>query len=432
MRPTHIGIICLLLSVVCAQTLAGDAAHKRIVSVPDMPKIATSTLGPLPGGSYTVGAGGTFPTLDSAFTRIHTGIGGAVTLLLTDSLYIASPAGSGWFGLSGPIEGADSTQRITIRPADDHIVTLRGSGEAVLMIYNASYVTVDGIALSGPTQLRVDAHTNTARSFNDGIDVTGNAVNVIIRNTHFNADDLRGSAAIGIMGLTEGAPNHCVVENNAIATGFYGIYLGSSPDGIKRPAKPVIAHNELGTPTDSRMAMGIQAVEVDKARIEGNHVHHLRLVYGGGSRGHQIGINAYHCAETIICGNTVHDLSIAQANTVVNGIVASGDGIATGFGIWIYNNVIFDIRCLSTSQTAVGGIRAWQSYYVTADNNTICLTAGNDAAPGYGSAALWYDNTAISSVARNNILINLRDRPGEQAFAMHMVLLGWSSDRNDL
>ncbi len=65
---------------------AGRMARSAVHAIPASFKSAT--VNPLPAGTYTIGAGGTFETIDSAFSRLSVdGILGPVTLLLTDTLY---------------------------------------------------------------------------------------------------------------------------------------------------------------------------------------------------------------------------------------------------------------------------------------------------------------------------------------------------------
>ena len=75
-------------------------------------KIQKLVLDPLPAGTYTIGTGGDFTTIDSAFNKLSIdGIAGEVTLELIDSLYIA-PATEYGFRLDGPIQGADKDNRL--------------------------------------------------------------------------------------------------------------------------------------------------------------------------------------------------------------------------------------------------------------------------------------------------------------------------------
>ena len=98
--------------------------------------LATSLFSPplLP-GTYTIGTGGNFATIQEAFDKLETdGVAGNVTLELIDDLYTA-PTDSFGFKLNGPIPGAGPNSRVTIKPAENKNVTIEGNGQAVVFIY---------------------------------------------------------------------------------------------------------------------------------------------------------------------------------------------------------------------------------------------------------------------------------------------------------
>ena len=90
-------------------------------------KIHKLVLDPLPAGTYSVGTGGYFPTIDSAFNKLSIdGIAGEVILELIDNLYTA-PSGQYGYVLNGPIPGAGPNSRVTIKPAENNNVTIQGN-----------------------------------------------------------------------------------------------------------------------------------------------------------------------------------------------------------------------------------------------------------------------------------------------------------------
>ena len=99
---------------VVAQEL-GSIRKGYEITIPQ--KIHKLVLDPLPAGTYSVGTGGYFPTIDSAFNKLSVdGIAGEVILELIDDLYIAPTVQFG-FKLNGPIPGAGPNNRVTIKPA---------------------------------------------------------------------------------------------------------------------------------------------------------------------------------------------------------------------------------------------------------------------------------------------------------------------------
>ena len=96
------------------------------------PEKIQSPLGlPLAPGTYSIGTGGYFPTIDSAFKKLSfDGIAGEIVLELIDELYIAPTTQYG-FLLNGRIPGSSS--RVTIRPAANKNVVIQGNDHAVFV-----------------------------------------------------------------------------------------------------------------------------------------------------------------------------------------------------------------------------------------------------------------------------------------------------------
>ena len=109
-------LFIFLFTVFCSYVILGQeiGSIRKSVEYSFPEKIHKLVLDPLPAGTYSVGAGGYFPTIDSAFNKLSIdGIGGAVTLELIDNLYTA-PARQFGFTLNGPIPGAGPNSRVTI------------------------------------------------------------------------------------------------------------------------------------------------------------------------------------------------------------------------------------------------------------------------------------------------------------------------------
>ena len=102
-------------------------------------KIMKSTGDPISAGTYTIGTAGDFPNIDSAFDKLSTdGIAGPVTLEFIDTLYTAPTTQTGFF-INGPIPGADKDNRVTIKPATNKNVTIKGRGESEYKLLNARW-----------------------------------------------------------------------------------------------------------------------------------------------------------------------------------------------------------------------------------------------------------------------------------------------------
>ena len=208
-------VICAMVVLMAMrQTTDGQTLTRRAARHVQLAKTSTVLQPPLPAGTFTVGIGGDFASLDSAFRQLSNGgILGPVTFLLTDTLYLAPDADGGAFLLVGPIAGAGASSRITIRPADNVVATIRGHGEGTLRFLNTSYVTLDGVSLHGATGLNVHALYDDAGSpWNDPVECIGNCDFMNIQNLSASTEDIGRGAGIDMFGDALGAPDSCIVS----------------------------------------------------------------------------------------------------------------------------------------------------------------------------------------------------------------------------
>ena len=64
------------------------------------------------------------------------------------------------FLLNGPIPGAGPSSRVTIKPATNKNVIIEGNGGTTFNLLNTSYVTLDGVSLTGATTLTIHTLKN--------------------------------------------------------------------------------------------------------------------------------------------------------------------------------------------------------------------------------------------------------------------------------
>ena len=397
-------------------------------------KIHKLVLDPLPAGTYTIGAGGYFPTIDSAFNKLSIdGIAGEVILELIDNLYTA-PTGLYGYVLNGPITGANPSSRVTLRPADNVDVTIQGDGEAVLVFNDVSYLTIDGINLQGATRLKVHAfYNNQGTQWNDAIDFYGNSDYVQVKNLTASSDDIsRYSAAVFFSHKNQSAPDSGLVSGVFVPVANAGIYLLG--DGTYNPTGFVISNNHMGSPNDSLSSWGIQNQTADGTIIENNHIENMRkgnFFYG---LYFIYGIQSFNSDNVIIRNNVIHNIAATNGPTRLQGIFVSGDVGERGSNNWVYNNMVYDIRTYTSNVEWLGGIFVGDHNSPRIEFNSVNLTEGNDNSPTSGSAAVWIHPTVTSPTIRNNILVNTRDDSPYSASAMliHSSLSNLTSDYNDL
>ena len=379
-------------------------------------KIQRLLADPLPSGTYSVGTTGDFPTIDSAFNKLSVdGIAGSVTVELVDTFYQA-PTDAYGFRLNGPIPGANLDNQVTIRPAVNKNVTIEGNGASVLSFVNTSYLTLDGIALTGTTTLTVHALYNKKFDWNDPVDFMDNSDHNVVQNIiAYSEDYTRYCAGIGfwiVSSSTPSAADSNLIHNNFIKkAGYGGILVSGQPlDAAvnKKATGNIISGNFIGSETDSLITWGIQTECCQNTIIENNIVQNVRhnsnlalfvIVHG---------INSYWCSGSVIRNNVVHNVYEKNSYYGAAGILLSGDNGKYGENNLIYNNMVYDIRNSSSqSSSYAAGIQIWYQRNPKIFYNSIFL---NDAgsSPSKSSALNIYEQ-CTNVEAKNNIFVNTRD-----------------------
>lgn len=393
-------------------------------------KIHKLVLDPLPAGTYSVGTGGYFPTIDSAFNKLSIdGVAGAVTLELINTLYIA-PTDSFGFFLNGPIPGAGPNSRVTIKPAANKNVTIEGNGFATLKFLNTNYVIVDGVGLTGATSLTIHTLHNATYNFNDGIVFLNNSDHNVMQNIVFIDEDYTRSSGSGFFCLTGSsqAPDSNLIQNNFVKEGGIALYVSSF--GASAWAKGnIIRGNQIGSETDSLIAWGIQLEECQNAIVENNIVQNIRPT--NSTEQVNPGINSYSGLGDIIRNNIVHNIKPSIGYSSIGILLSGGSGSNNS----IYNNMVYDISSTSPqSNSRVAGIEIWLQTNPKIYYNTVCLS-GNGT--NYlGSAAFyvyggWGNSTNVD--IKNNIFVNTRDESPYCASSIYdYSASNLTSDYNDL
>ena len=393
-------------------------------------KIHKLVLDPLPAGTYSVGSGGYFPTIDSAFDKLSIdGISGEVILELIDNLYTAPTTQYG-FSLNGPIPGAGPNSRVTIKPAANKNVTIKGNSYSVLYFMNTSYVTIDGVALTGSTTLTIHAFHNAAYPCNDAIDFLNNSDHDVIQNISSIVEDYTRPSGFGFFcwsGSSQ-APDSNLIQNNFVKQG--GITLFISSNGALATGKDnIVRGNQIGSESDSLIAWGIQIEVCQNTLIENNVVQNLRPT--NITERVNPGINSYSGSGDIIRNNIVHNIKPSIGYSSVGILLSGGSGSNNS----IYNNMVYDISSTSPqSDSRVAGIQIWLQNSPKIYYNTVYLS-GNGA-NHQGSAAFyiyggWGNSTNVE--IKNNIFVNTRNESPYCASSIYdYTASNLTSDYNDL
>jgi hypothetical protein len=398
---------------------------KKGISINFPEKIHKLVLDPLPAGTYSVGAGGYFATIQSAFDKLSIdGIAGAVTLELIDNLYTAPTDSLGFF-LNGPIPGAGANSRVTIKPAVNKNVIIEGNRLTVLYFLNTNYVTLDGINLTGATTLTIHTLYNAAYIYNDGIDFMDNSDHNVMQNIIFiNEDETRASGSgFWTVQNNSTAPDSNLIQNNFVKQAGMALYVVSQ-NALVRAKGNIIRGNKIGSETDSLITWGIQVEKSQNTIVENNIVQNIKATWSLAG----IGIHSYYGSGDIIRNNVIHNIkSSAGAST---GILLGGDNGEVGSNNQVYNNMVYNIQSTSTQyDSRVTGIQMWQQNNPKIYYNSVYLS-GNGANP-YGSAALYIWSNCTNVEVKNNILVNTRN---ESPYIACSINLGVNplTDYNDL
>ncbi|MGB5895589.1 MAG: hypothetical protein WBG58_15540 [Ignavibacteriaceae bacterium] len=309
----------LLFTVVFTYTTIAQemGAIRKSVEYSFPEKIQKLVLDPLPAGTYSIGTGGDFPTIDSAFNKLSIdGIAGEVILELIDSLYTAPSVQFGYL-LNGPIPGAGPNSKVTIKPAENKNVTIEGNSEVLLYLINTSYVTFDGIGLTGATTLTIHTLENLSYIFNDPLNFINNSDHNIIQNITFIVAYTRNSGAGFWFNQTGSfAPDSNLIQNNFVKQAGLGLFIANSSSAVKGKGN-IIRGNLIGSETDSLIGLGIQLEYTINTIVENNIVQNLR--YSGNPIANlTTGISSYGDEECIIRNNIVHNID-AKNNPVGGG-----------------------------------------------------------------------------------------------------------------
>lgn len=397
-------------------------------------KIHKLVLDPLPAGTYSVGTGGYFPTIDSAFNKLSIdGIAGEVILELIDNLYTA-PTDSFGFLLNGPIPGAGPNSRVTIKPAANKNVIIESNGGSAFTFLNTNFVTADGIGLTGSTTLTFHTFQNTQFLWNDGIDFLFNSDHNVIQNIIFIDEDYnRGGGGIGFWN-TLGSQFACdsnLIQNNFIKASGIAIYVSAFNNSSVKAKDNIIRGNTIGSETDSLLGYGIQVELCQNTLIENNIVQNVRY-YNRPNVNTVRGINSYYGNGDVIRNNIVHNINTI-GDMGSTGILLSGDNGATGINNQVYNNMVYDIRSSSIwSSSRVAGIQIWNQNNPKIYYNSVYLYGTGANVRGSAALFIWGSSTNVD--ARNNILVNTRDESQFCASAIYDYSASnfITSDYNDL
>lgn len=368
---------------------------------------------PVAGGTYTVGIGQNYPTLNEAIADLnHRGMSGPVVLSLTQATYDYTAAnGNNIFPVViAPIAGSSSTNTLTIQPASG-TSTLLYDGVSAGGINNASTTSATGtgnepiLALCGATYVNVNninLNSSSTGQSDRGLEVINQSATIGSQNNAFtNISVQLNRANTSSMGIEQrlpttptaatGANSNNAYMNLSVSNVYNGINLAGNatyPDlncviGNSSPT----AFNSIGSSTandignGSSASYGIQASNQSSFNIFNNEVRNITVTGSVASDG----IIMTGIQGTSSChNNKIHTIK-STSTTSTSNITGIRSNVTSGSNsVRIYNNFIYDLSSGYTG--AATATRAMRGIYVQ--------TGGG----GTGTETISVDN--------NNVLIN--------------------------
>lgn len=196
----------------------------NVTTAPTTPN--STTVGTTLNGTYTVGSGGSYPTLTAAVAAYNSGcLGGPVIFELLDATY----SGSETFPIAINLNAdASVTNTLTIRPATGVTAAITGSSTSIITFNGARFVTIDGrIGSTGSTHSLTI--TNTAASTSPAITLINDATSDAVRYTDLKSDNSTTTSGVVFFSTTTGANGN---DNNTIDNCNIGPNVANPTNGI--------------------------------------------------------------------------------------------------------------------------------------------------------------------------------------------------------
>lgn len=411
-------------------SVASVTANGNVISVAS-PTTAQVAVISGKSGTYTVGAGGDYATIQAAINSLAIGVEGPVVLSIKPGTYnekLMIPA----------IKGASSTNTVTIKGAGEKRGNVKiyhnqysspaygEAGYGVITFENANYVTLKNLSVSteDPTFKAVVYVRNASRHITvDGCylsaplstSYSGGDINVIGHLVD-NSKDADGNY------LQNNNNDYLTVKNNVIEGGYIGINMG----GTSYVALP----KEVGGVIENNIVRGqgskaIYVMDELGAKIKNNIVYNVEAT-ASSFCGLDMQVRDEYTESTEVSGNTFY---LANSNTATgmslrqltgtdsapvvidhNEVrVISKYAATTGvkFGNANISNVNFHHNSIRITQAetpvSTGGKALWISSAVTGSNFTVDSNIAQGETGDY-AVNIYKDTNAAAVTFKNNAL----------------------------
>ncbi|NOT52607.1 MAG: fibronectin type III domain-containing protein [Chitinophagaceae bacterium] len=411
----------------------------------------------LAAGTYTVGAAGTYPTLNAAFTAYNTScLGGPVVFNLIDAAYTNT---------SDTLRAnadASAINTLTIKATLAGTTITGNSAQATIVLHGADYIIIDGsigstantvCPLSAASRDLTISNTNAGTSSSvvslnttgSGDAATNNTVRNCIITGNTNTTTLSGinisGTAIG-NGTGANFNNNNSLINNEVSRAVIGIFTAGSGIATKS-ANTTINQNVMTTAgTNSIGRFGIMSLLENNLTVSGNSVSGIVNSASADAGGICVGANGGF-STTTMSGGEVTNATITN-NTIgvvqqTNTFSVSGIAVLAGTTgtMLIANNMLSGVNANGTSGDFATGIYVTGGTGSTINvyHNTVTM-AGTLTGADEASYAFALLSSSPTVNVRNNIFTSTgstganRNRAIGLGFALPAANL--VSDYNDL
>jgi hypothetical protein len=360
-------------------------------------------------GTYTVGAGGNFPTLTAAVAAYNVScLNGPITFVLTDASYSASET----FPITILQNGtASAVNTLTIKPAPAVTSTISGSiasGAIIKMLGN--YVIIDGSNNGSTSRNLTITNTNATSPSVVLIGSTGTTpvTNVTLKNTIVINGANTASAVVvsdGAVLATAGYFNNITIQNNSIQKAFVGNYniavvAPGNGSGLN------VNSNDLTTSGANAIRLvGIYVQGADGAIVQNNSVSNITTALGEAIRGIWL---ASGTSNSTVTGNSVTALSYTGTSGGFGPIGINVTPVVTASNNNITDNIITNLSSSGTTGPSSGITVSGASGGVNLLRNKIS-NIKNSNTGGYGSNGIQLTSslTAANITVANNFVFDV-------------------------
>lgn len=271
-------------------------------------------------GTYTVGAGGTYATIDAALSSLtSSGVNGPVTFLIASGTY--TPPSGGW--RLPVVTGMSATNRVTFRPDVGATITMSGNtgsynGSGIFTFDNGDYYTIDGSNTPGGTSknitmIQTETYYNNAVVFKNGADYNVVQNCNLQGNSQYNTSSYGG----GIVSFIRGGNDSNLVANCVIG----------DPAGVNRSSTGVYSYgSSTSQPNIGNRVTGSEIVNFGKSSgsytiygvyigyynngfiLDGNEIHQTSAPYYYFTYGIYVYEYYGYSKNTVIERNNIHHL----------------------------------------------------------------------------------------------------------------------------